>query len=391
MGLGSTSAPIFYKYINKREGFLNMIDQLQHQQRIRSFKGYRGGGSSPPPAQQATNTTTNQQPWAPAQPYIKQGLEDASKVYAQGPQQYTPWSQVANFSPLQQSAMTGIHNYVNSAGTQNFMNTATNAFANNISGDPNQLQQVAGSGMGKLAGTLTNNNLYDPAQATNQLAYGNNMNPYTKTNVDSALRKLSDNFTMNTLPGLRRAAIGNGTYGSSRNEIAEGAAAGALANEMLNTSSQMYGNAYNATQQNALNALGESSNQQLTQAGLTNQLFNTGNTQNLNSQSIGLNNYQNILNMPLSMLQQVGQVGLQKYQQNQNVLNDATNKWNFVQQAPWDSFAQFKNMIDNNTAYGGSGSTNSLSVTPTAPVSTAGNITGGLLTAASLASQFGGK
>ncbi|WAK01876.1 hypothetical protein [Methylobacter sp. YRD-M1] len=369
-----------------------MIEPLQHQHRIRSFKGYRGGGSSPPPpAQQATNTTTNQQPWAPAQPYIKQGLEDATKLYAQGPQQYTPWSQVANFSPLQQSSMNGIRDYATSAGTQNFMNTATNAFANNISGNPNQLQQVAGSGMGKLAGTLTNNNLYDPAQATNQLAYGNNINPYTKTSVDTALRKLSDNFTMNTLPGLRRAAIGNGTYGSSRNELAEGAAAGSLANEMLNTSSQMYGNAYNTAQQNALNALGESSNQQLTQAGLINHLFNAGNTQNLNSQSIGLNNYQNVLNMPLSMLQQVGQVGLQKYQQNQNVLNDATNKWNFTQQAPWDSFAQFKNMIDNNTAYGASGSSNGLSVTPAAPVSTAGNITGGLLTAASLASQFGGK
>lgn len=350
-----------------------------------------GGDTVVPQATNATNSTSVKQPWAPAQPYLKEIMANAAKIYAQGPAQYTPFSQVANFDPLQLSAQNGITNYVNSSGTQNFMNTAANTAQNAISGNPNDTQNVANGGMSNVAGLISNNNMFDPAHALNQMAYGNNMNPYTAQNANAAMQKISNNFSMNTLPGMRRNAIGNGTYGSSRNELSEGLAAGNMANDMYNTSAQIYGNAYNTAQSNSLNALGQSAQQQLNQAGMTNSLFNAGNNQNLNAQSIGLQNFVNSLNMPLSMLEQLGQVGLQQHQQNQNQLNDATNRWNFNQNSNWDNLGRFKQLLDGNAQYGGSGAGASNSVSYSPPVNNASQIIGALLTTAGLASQFGGN
>jgi hypothetical protein len=355
----------------------------------KKIKGFRGGSSpAPAPAQQSSNTSTSTQPWAPSQPYLLQGMQAASNLYAQGPQKYTPWSQVANLDPMQQSAMKGITNYTNSAGTHNAMTNAANAAQQLMTGTPNQIQQTAASGMGNLTGSLQNNTMYDPAQATNQMANGNNVNPYTQANVGSALQKMSNNFQMNTLPGMRHQAIGDGTYGSTRNEMAESQAAGSLANDMYGTANQMYGNAYNTAQNNSLTALGTTAQQQQAQNSLTGSLFNNGNNQNLTGQNIGFSNYQNVANMPLAMLQTQGQVGLQQYNQNQQQLGNATNAWNFAQAAPQNSLNQFQNMFNNYQGYGGNSNGVSNIATPTPPVSMAGNITGGILTAGSLASSF---
>lgn len=318
-------------------------------------------------------------------------MGNAANIYSQGPAQYTPWNQVADFDPFQKSAMNGITNYVNSSGTQNFMNTAANAVNSSISGNPNQTQQVANNGMGQVGGLITNNNLYDPSGALNQMAYGNNMNPYAQANANAAMQKISNNFSMNTLPGMRRNAIGNGTYGSSRNEMAEGMAAGNASNDMYNAASQIHGNAYNTAQSNSLNALGQSAQQQLNQANMTSSLFNSGNNQNLNRQSIGLSNFVNAANMPLQMLEQLGQVGLQQNQNTQNQLNDATNRWNFNQNSAWDNLGRFKQLLDGNAQYGGSGTGNTSATSYAPPVNNASNIMGALLSAASLASQFGGN
>ncbi len=350
-----------------------------------------GGDTVVPQAQNATNSTSVKQPWAPAQPYLKAIMGNAAKIYSQGPNQYTPWNQVADLDPFQKSAMNGIQNYVNSSGTQNFMKTASNVVNQSLLGDPNSTQQVAGSGMRQVGGLITNNNMYDPAAATNQMAYGNNMNPYTQANTNAALQKISNNFSMNTLPGMRRNAIGNGTYGSSRNELAEGQAAGAASNDMYNAASQIHGNAYNTAQNNSLAALGNSAQQQLNKANMTSGLFTAGNNQNLNSQSIGLQNFANSMNMPLSMLEQLGQTGLQEFQQTQNQLNDATNRWNFNQNAGWDHLGKFKQFIDNGASYGGTGSSASSATSFAPPVNNASNLVGALISAVGLASQFGGN
>lgn len=339
-------------------------------------------------AKEATNTTTVAQPWASAQPYLLQGLQSAANLAAQGPQKYTPWSQVANLDPMQLAAMRGTRNYVNAPGTQGFMNTAANGVQGLISGALNPLQQMAMQGGGQALGYLTNNNMYDPATATNQMMYGNNQNPYLKNNVDSALRQLSNQFTTQTLPGMRREAIGNNSYGSSRNEMAEGQAGGDLARQMYQTASGLYGQDYNTQQQNAFNALGTAANQQYNQANLTNQLFNAGNQQNLNAQQIGLQNYQNALNMPLQMLQARGQIGQQQQNQNQAAINDAANRWNFNQNSNWSTIQQLASMVNGQAPYGSSTSGQSYTQKPVPPTNTAGLVTSGLLSGAGLAASL---
>jgi hypothetical protein len=292
---------------------------------------------------------------------------------------------------MQLAAMNGTRDYVNSSGTQNFMNTAASGVQNLVSGNPNQVQSVANSGMNNALGYMTNNNMYDPADATNQMAYGNNSNPFLKSNVDNALNQLSSKFTMETLPGLRRNAIGNGSYGSTRNEMAEGLAGGALAKQMYDTASQMYGQDYAQQQGNSLGALAQSAQQQGARAQLANSLFNSGNALNLDGQNIGFTNYQNALNAPLAMLQQMRNIGGIQYQQNQNQLNDATNRWEFNQNATWDQLGQFKNMIDPNSTMGGSGSNASYRQDAAPVQSNAALATGGLLSAAGLAASLYGK
>jgi hypothetical protein len=356
---------------------------------LKKYKGFRGG--SPTPAKQATNSTSVSQPWAPAQPYVMAGMEGAATLASQGPQQYTPFSQVAGFDPMQQQAMNGITNYVNAPGTQQFMNTAGTSAQNLVNGGNSTVSNVANTGVGNTLGYITNNNMYDPAAANNQMAYGDNTNPYLKGNVDSALRDLSNKFQTQTLPGLRHQAIGDGSYGSSRNEMTEGQAGGDLAKQMYDTATGMYSNAFNTQEQNRLNALGISANQQGTQANFNNGLFQTGVGQTFDGRSIGLNNYNNAVMAPLQLLQAQGQVGLQQQNQNQANINDATNRWNFAQNAPWNQVQQFKNMVDPNTTLGGSGSGQSYSAQGVPNSNTAALATGGLLSAAGLAASFYGK
>ena len=349
------------------------------------------GGSSPPPTTQSGQTNTVTQPWASAQPYLTQGMNLAANLYAQGPQQYTPWSQVANFDPLQVNAMSGIENYANSQGTQNFMNTAQNAVTNSLSGNPNQTQQVANQGANQLAGYVSNNNLNDPNYALNQMAYGNNTNPYLQQNVGNALQQLSNNFVTQTLPGMRQQAMANGSYGSSRNEMAEGQAAGALSNQMNQTSQGMYQNAWNTNNANQMSALGQLGQNQANQASLNSQLFNQGTTQNLNAQSIGLNGFSNALNGPLSMLGALGSVGANQQTQNQNQINDATNRWNFDQNAPYNNLVNYAGLINGNAALGGSGSQSAYNQQYAAPVNLWSNAMGGLLSATGMAGQLMGS
>lgn len=347
---------------------------------------YGGGGTTP--AQQATNSTSSQTPWAPSIPYLQQGINSANQWAAQGPAQYTPWSQYANLTPNQLAAMQGVTNYTNSAGTQNFMNTAANGVQNLISNNPNAQMNMGQQGMSNALGYMNSNSMMDPSQAANQMAYGNNTDPYLQKNVGSALQQLSNNFQMNTLPGLRHQAIGDGTYGSSRNEMAEGSAAGALSGQMNQTAQEMYNNAYNTNQQNSLAALGQNAQQQSTQAGLANQIFNSGTGQQQTAQNIGMQNYNNALFAPLQMLQAQGGVGAQAQQQNQQQINDSTNRWNFAQQAPWTQVQQYANLINPTSNQGQSTSGQGYQSNYLPQASGAALATGGLLSGVGLAASM---
>lgn len=59
------------------------------------------GGSS---GNDTTKQTTKTDPWGPQAPYLKYGMDEATRLYQQSGPQYYPGSTVAGFSPTQQQA-----------------------------------------------------------------------------------------------------------------------------------------------------------------------------------------------------------------------------------------------------------------------------------------------
>lgn len=152
----------------------------------------------------------------------------------------------------------------------------------------------------------------------------------------------------------------------------------------------MYQNDYNTQERNRMTALGQASDYLNNQAQFQSNLIGQGAQQYLNNIQTGLGNYTSTVGMPLTMIDQLMQVGNQKYTQTQNQLNDATNRWNFNQNNAWDNLTRFKQLIDPTASYGGSTSGSS-NVTNTLPTSnTAGNVLGGLLQAGALYGQLKG-
>jgi len=341
-----------------------------------------GGGGSQPAQSTVEDTKTNQTPYAPAIPYLMQAMKDAANIYSQGSQKYTPWSQISGFTPEQLAAQKGITDYANSYGTQEFIGNTQNAVRNQLTGGNNQYGQLANQAGSVLTGFVGNNNLQDNANILNNFSYGDTSNPYNDAKVNSSMQELSNSFMANTLPTLRRAAIGQGTYGSSRNALAEGSALGALDAQMQSVANNVYMSDYANTENNRLGALNQIAMQQNSQATNAGNLFNQSAGNNLTNIGYGLQNYKNALAMPLDMMNQTYQVGSDIYHQKQAELSDATNRWNYEQNAPWDNISRFKQLIDPTSSLGGAGTSNSTTSQFAPKTSMTGNIMGGLLQAA---------
>ena len=349
-----------------------------------------GGGGQPTQTTNATSTSTGS-PWAPAAPYLEQGMQDAARLYAAGPQQYTPFSQVAGFTPEQQAAQQGIINYSTGQGTQDFMKGIQNATYNQIQGGYNPYAANLGGAQSQLAGQLGNQGLQSNADLLNQMAYGEAGNPYTDTAVQGSLQQLSNNFLTNTLPGMRRQAIGEGTYGSSRNALAEGQALGGLEAQMQQAAQQGYMGDYNTQEQNRLAALGQIAQQQQEQTQGSMGLLGNYANQYIQNVGQGLGGYSQALGMPLGQLSEMYQTGLDQQTQAQKELDDATARWNYDQNKGWENLSQYAQLINPLAGYGGSTSKSSQTTQFAPSTSTAGNVVGGLLSMAPLAmAAFGG-
>jgi len=151
-------------------------------------------------------------------PYLLYGLEQAKQQYEQGPPQFYPGPTVAEFAPAEVTA----HQY---------------------------LQQQAGP-MAQLAeGAIPTANFL-------MQAYDVEKNPYVKSAVQSAMQPVMQQLREQALPSIRSGAVAAGSYGGTRQALAEGLAMQRAAQEMGNISSQMYNQAYNAGLQAALNGIG---------------------------------------------------------------------------------------------------------------------------------------
>ena len=116
---------------------------------------------------------------------------------------------------------------------------------------------------------------------------------------------------------LRNNQVMSGQYGgSSRGDLMNNRVI-EEANKSVNQNlASMYSNAYNQAQQSQANALGQ---------------------------------YGSIMNMPLEMSKHLyNRVGLPQQQYNQAMMDDARQRYQFAQTAPWQHLAQYGNLISGN-------------------------------------------
>lgn len=220
----------------------------------------KGGGK--------TTTVQNNDPWGPAQPYLKGGLSDLSKWYASDyGRQYFPGSTVVPFNPMTEQAL-GM--------------TASRAMA----GSP-------------LISAAQQQNL-----ATQRGDFLNpNSNPYLSQTFDLAAGKVRG--------ALDSQFNNSGNYGSSMHQ-------GAMAEQMGDLATKMYGGQYDAERNRQIQAT----------------LF---------APQLAQQDYYDA--------GRLAAVGDAYQQQAGNYVNDAMQRWNFYQNAPYQRLQNYFGVL-NPTASG---------------------------------------
>jgi hypothetical protein len=113
------------------------------------------------------------------------------------------------------------------------------------------------------------------------------VNPYIQQQADAIQAASNQNLAQNVMPGIRSGALGAGQYGSSRQGIAEGVAAGNAQTGVAGAQAQLYGNAYAQDQNNQLQQQSINNQFSLGMGNLGLGFFNAGNNYNLGMGQLG--------------------------------------------------------------------------------------------------------
>lgn len=146
------------------------------------------------------------------------------------------------------------------------------------------------------------------------------MNPYLQNQANAITQQANQNLTQNQLPAINSAAIAAGGYGGSRQGIAQALAIGQTNQGIANSLSSLYGNAYEADQNRALQQQSINNNYTLGQGQLA-----LGQTQAANSYNLGLGN------LDLGRTQAANNYSLGQ-QQNQTQAQSVANQYSLGQQ-----------------------------------------------------------
>jgi len=340
-------------------------------------------------------TTSTMAPWAGQQPYLESLFSRADSLYNQGPYQYYPNQQIADFgnytqqganmlsglaqdSTFANNAQNLFGNLANASAFQNLTNTS----GTGVPGYANAaLQNLAQRGAGGLnqqgmntLSALQNPNAYGingvSQNALSQTASGQmlNANPYLDKMYGQASENLTKQFQNAVMPGINSAAESAGRYGSGMQALMAGEAQRNLGNSLGNLATNIYGQNYATERQNQMQAaqnlgnltlqgqqLGAQSRGNAAQAALgaqqANQNANVDAIQNaamyagqLGNQARGQN-----LDARLSGAQNAAQFGNQTYGQNLNAQVGALSQANMLNQLPYfgaNAMLNLGNMYD---------------------------------------------
>jgi hypothetical protein len=284
--------------------------------------------------------------------------------------------QVADQNSNQLTSLQGIRDYVNAPGTHSLLNTGSSVVSGLLNGDPsltyNPQAEIGQLGAGKLAGYVRDNTLGDPADGINRFMYQNTTDPSLNNNIQGALDAVTQNMSgVSAIQGVG-------------NQLAQNAKA---LNEN-NAINSLFGVAYDDQQNNRLKAIMMGNGYQNNQASTIADLLNSGDQNRFNSLSTGLNHYDATLQNPLALLTAQGAAGDQQQAYDQAQLNDASNRYNFDQNAQWDNLMRYSNMISP-VATMGKAVTNINTGAPAPKPNKAMGAAGGALSGAGMGSTFG--
>lgn len=213
----------------------------------------------------------------------------------------------------------------------------------------------------------------DPTQSLQKLLSGNPDNPYLAQQANTLSALSNQNLMQNIMPQLDHGAVAAGQYGSSRQGIAQGVAAGNAQVGLNNSIAGLYGNAYQQAQQNmygTANALNQQAGQN---AQFNSQLQLANNSQQMQQAQNNLNN--RVQGANLTNLGIAGQNNL--YAANNTIYDTLRNE-------PWQELAKYQSVIQ---PLAGMGNTQ----TQTNPyfTNTGANMLGGAAMASGIAKNLG--
>lgn len=227
----------------------------------------------------------------------------------------------------------------------------------------------------------------NPMQAIEQMLSGRANTATLDPVVNTAMRRMGENFNEQVMPSINQGATAAGQYGGSRQGIAQGLAAKGLAYSMGDTSANMYNQAYQQAQQNRY---GTANNM----AGLG--LSNSTNNANRNFESQSRNADISLANNSQAMQQSQQQVqnrllGLQTMQGGNALSDQAYNQQMGLLNAPndynWNNLNRYASIIQPGSGIGG---TSTSSSSGGGGINAAGAL-GGALGGAQLSTMLGGS
>ena len=282
------------------------------------------GGLAGSQQQGGGTQTTTSEPWAPQQPYLTYGFDQAKTLYGNASQNPVyQGKRVADFEPQQWSAVINGGNFADNSWKN----------ARNLRNQSNNLLNT-GVQFGGNAADLYNQ-YSDP---TGALGLGNT---YANSSVasgliDAASRDVTRNLYENQLPTLAKAAAGSGNTNSTRagveSAIAQRGAADRLADVSSSIRGQLFNQGNSQYNQNLQNSL--AANSQLAGA------YNTGMQGLLNSANYGSSLY----NLGMG-------AGTALQNQRQNELNASMQQFNEGRDIPLDLLGRYMGIVQGN--YGG--------------------------------------
>lgn len=173
---------------------------------------------------QTTRETTveNRDPWAPAQPFLLKGLNEAERIYETQKSKNDPGytgPMVAQPTDTQQTGAGGLMDW----GLNTGYGQASGQFAGG-----NALTGVGAGGLNAASNALNKFGASDLPGANIDAAGRYANNPYMDGMVQAATRDATRQFNEQTMPGIDAQAAATGNFNSTRAGVATGLAQSTL-------------------------------------------------------------------------------------------------------------------------------------------------------------------